>query len=57
MRGGFGPEGPVEGTAASVKTVKTAANANGAIYNMQGMRIQKPQKGLYIINGKKMVIK
>ena len=56
MRGGFGPEGPVEGTAASVKTVKTAANANGAIYNMQGMRIQKPQKGLYIINGKKMVI-
>ncbi len=57
MRGGFGPEGPVEGTAASVKTVKTAANANGAIYNMQGMRIQKPQKELYIINGKKMVIK
>ena len=57
IRGGFGPEGPVAGTAANVKNVQVATNANNAIYNMQGMRVQKALKGLYISNGKKIVIK
>ena len=26
-------------------------------YNLKGMRVAKPGKGLYIVNGKKMVIK
>ena len=30
---------------------------NSAIYNLQGQRIQNPQKGIYIQNGKKVVIK
>jgi hypothetical protein len=55
MRGGFGPEGSVASTVTSVENVQTAVKANDAIYNMQGLRIQKPQKGLYIINGKKLI--
>ena len=31
--------------------------ANNAVYNMQGVRVEKAQKGLYIINGKKVVVK
>ena len=57
MRGGFGPEGPVAGTLSSVNNVQTATNTYNVIYNMQGMRVQKPEKGLYIINGKKIMIK
>ena len=30
---------------------------NGAIYNLNGQKVMKGQKGLYIINGKKMVVK
>ena len=30
---------------------------NGTVYNMQGMRVDRPTKGLYIVNGKKVVIK
>ena len=29
----------------------------GIIYNLRGQRVQKPTKGVYIINGKKMIIK
>ena len=31
------------------------ANLNGAIYNLAGQRISKPQKGINIINNKKIV--
>ena len=37
----------------SVETVK----ADGAIYNLAGQQVKKAQKGLYIINGKKVVVK
>ena len=30
---------------------------NGEIYNLQGQRVVKAQKGLYIVNGKKVVMK
>lgn len=30
---------------------------NGIIYNLAGQRVQNPTKGIYIINGKKVVIK
>jgi len=39
-----------------INTVKTAFE-NGAIYNMNGQKVQKAQRGLYIINGKKTVVK
>jgi len=33
------------------------APADGSIYNMQGLRVQNAQKGLYIIDGRKVAIK
>ena len=30
---------------------------NSAVYNLQGQRVEKPTKGLYIVNGKKAVMK
>jgi len=31
--------------------------SNGEVYNLQGQRVVKAQKGLYIINGKKVLVK
>ena len=31
--------------------------SNGEVYNLQGQRVTKAQKGLYIINGKKVLVK
>lgn len=32
-------------------------NGNRTVYNLNGQRVENPGKGLYIVNGKKMVIK
>lgn len=34
-----------------------AQSADGAVYNLQGVKVAKPTKGVYIQNGKKYVIK
>ena len=34
-----------------------ALNADNAIYNLNGQRVNTPKKGLYIVNGKKIVMK
>ncbi len=39
-----------------INTVTTTAD-NAVIYNMKGQRVMNAQKGLYIINGKKVVLK
>ena len=39
-----------------IKNVMNEMNAEG-IFNLNGQKIQKTQKGLYIMNGKKVVIK
>ena len=31
--------------------------SNGAVYNLQGQRVSNPTKGLFIVNGKKMIVK
>jgi hypothetical protein len=41
----------------SIKSTNVVNPAERTIYNMQGMRVQKAEKGLYIINGKKVVVK
>ena len=49
-----------EGEATGIYAVKTGkfVNAeNDAIYNLQGVRVNKAQKGIYIQNGKKFVVK
>ena len=53
--GGFGPEGHVAGTT-GIQTVKRAMG-DDVIYNLQGVRVKNPGKGIYIINGKKTILK
>ena len=41
-----------------IKTVENAASSiNGEVYNLAGQRVAQPAKGLYIVNGKKVVVK
>lgn len=53
--GGFGPKAHVAGTT-GIQTVKRNVD-NDIIYNLQGVRVKKPGKGIYIINGKKTIVK
>ena len=39
-----------------INTIENAAD-NGAVFNLQGQRVNKAQKGVYIQNGKKVVLK
>ncbi len=40
-----------------INNVEMKTYTNEAIYNMQGMRVDKATKGVYIIGGRKMIIK
>ncbi len=44
------------GEATGIKAIE-AAQADGNVYNMAGQRVAAPQKGLFIMNGKKVIIK
>jgi len=41
----------------AVKSVVTEEQNANAIYNLAGQRVQKTQKGIFVVNGKKVVIK
>ena len=43
--------------ATGVRTVRDVTIGSGAYYNLQGQRIDKPTQGVYIQNGKKVVVK
>ena len=48
----------VANEATGINVVKGAEfNVNGEVYDLQGRRVAQPTKGLYIVNGKKIVIK
>lgn len=53
--GGFGPEGHVAGTIG----IKAVSNdrVDDAFYNLQGVRVKQPGKGVYIVNGRKIVVR
>ena len=40
-----------------LKTIEIKDDDDAAIYNLQGIRVAHPQKGIYVKNGKKYVIK
>ena len=40
-----------------IETVKQQVKANGEYYNLAGQRVAQPAKGLYIVNGKKVIMK
>ena len=48
---------PGEGEATAIKTVETAEQQDGAIYNLAGQRVGKDYKGIVIMNGKKYLVK
>ena len=63
---GFSPDKPfvfnfeeaVRNTVTGISTVKTESTAKDApIYNLQGCRVTNPTNGIYIVNGKKILIK
>ncbi|MBO4660420.1 MAG: InlB B-repeat-containing protein [Prevotella sp.] len=57
-QGGFGKAQLVANTATGLKTITTAIeNGETVIYNLAGQRVSHATKGIYIINGKKVVIK
>lgn len=45
-----------DGTQTGINGVE-ATVANGAIYNLNGQRVEKAQRGIYIQNGKKFIVK
>ena len=44
-----------DGTATAINEVTAKQNTGNAIYNLQGQKVQNARKGLYIINGKKVL--
>ena len=40
-----------------ISNVNVNENVNGSVYDLQGRKVSTPGKGLYIVNGKKVVIK
>ena len=57
IRGGFGPEGVVGIVPTGISTLKENVQPKEAIYNLMGVRVQTPGKGLYIKSGKKYFVK
>ena len=55
--GGFGLEAEVKTIATGISNQKVDVSADNAIYTLQGVRVDKARKGLYIIGGRKVVIK
>lgn len=45
------------GETTGIETVDLSKQADGDYFNLNGVRVDKPQKGLYIKNGKKVVVK
>lgn len=56
-RGGFGAEAVVAGTVSGINVISNNRTDDKAIYTMQGVRVEKPTKGIYIIGGRKVVFK
>lgn len=45
------------GNATGISTISSQADGSAAVYDMQGRRLTEAPKGLYIVNGRKYVIK
>ncbi|MBO7138987.1 MAG: hypothetical protein J6W19_00205 [Prevotella sp.] len=46
-----------DAVATGISSVVAEAAENGLVYNLNGQKVLKPRKGLYIVNGKKVVNK
>ena len=46
-----------EGNVTSISVLENEAMPVGNYYDLQGRKVSQPTKGLYIVNGKKVIIK
>lgn len=46
-----------EGIVTAIEGIDDNINVNGNIFNLAGQRVNKAQKGIYIVNGKKYIVK
>jgi hypothetical protein len=44
-------------TATGIETVTKNVREDGVFYNLSGQRVANPQRGIYIVNGKKVVVR
>ena len=47
----------LDGETTGVNAVKSVEATDGKVFDLQGRQVSKPTKGLYIINGKKYIVK
>lgn len=47
----------IDGETTAIESLNGETMTDGAIYNLAGQRVNKAVKGLYIVNGKKMLVK
>jgi hypothetical protein len=47
----------IDGLETAISEINADATENGVIYNIAGQRVNKAQKGIYIVNGKKVAVK
>lgn len=47
----------IDGLETAISEINGDAAEQGAIYNLAGQRVEKAQKGIYIVNGKKVLVK
>ena len=50
-------KGAWDTTITGISQLNANRKLDGTIYNLNGQKMEKAQKGLYIINGKKVVVK
>ena len=48
---------PFNGTTTGIEQIEASADAKNAIYDLSGRRVNKAAKGIYILNGKKVLVK
>lgn len=48
---------PFNGTTTGIEQIEAGADAKNAIYDLSGRRVNKAAKGIYIVNGKKVLVK
>lgn len=47
----------LDGSTTAIKNVEAAQTVDNAYYTLQGVKVERPTKGIYVKNGKKVVIK
>ena len=47
----------IEGIETGIKDIKTNATSSSPIYDLHGRQVEKTTKGLYIVNGNKVMMK